>query len=71
MGQNIKGLEESYRKLVEYKKQKKSLMIVLRNGKNRDIPDANPSAPVFFYWVDELELKILLTQTMNLFLKTR
>ncbi|WP_057938576.1 hypothetical protein [Algoriphagus resistens] len=29
----VKGLEETYRKLVEYKKQKKSPMIVVRNGK--------------------------------------
>ncbi len=29
----VKGLEETYRRLVEYKKQKKSPMIVLRNGK--------------------------------------
>ncbi len=28
----VKGLEETYRKLIEYKKQKKSPMIVLRNG---------------------------------------
>ena len=31
--QIIKGLEEAYRKLIEYKKQKKSPMIVIRNGK--------------------------------------
>ncbi|UZD22967.1 hypothetical protein PBT90_06080 [Algoriphagus halophytocola] len=29
----VKGLEETYKKLVEYKKQKKSPMIVVRNGK--------------------------------------
>ncbi len=29
----VKGLEETYRKLVEYKKQKKSPRIMLRNGK--------------------------------------
>jgi hypothetical protein len=29
----VKGLEESYRRLVDYKKQKKSPMIVMRNGK--------------------------------------
>lgn len=28
----VKGLEETYRRLIEYKKQKKSPMIVLRNG---------------------------------------
>ena len=29
----VKGLEETYRKLLEYKKQKNSPMIVMRNGK--------------------------------------
>ena len=29
----VKGLEETYRRLVEYKKLKKSPMIVMRNGK--------------------------------------
>jgi imidazolonepropionase-like amidohydrolase len=29
----VKGLEETYRRLIEYKKQKKSPMIVVRNGK--------------------------------------
>ncbi|EON79495.1 hypothetical protein ADIS_0062 [Lunatimonas lonarensis] len=29
----VKGLEEAYRRLVEYKKEKKSPMIVVRNGK--------------------------------------
>jgi hypothetical protein len=29
----VKGLEETYRKLIEYKKQKKSPMIVVRHGK--------------------------------------
>jgi sulfur carrier protein ThiS len=29
----VKGLEETYRKLVEFKKLKKSPMIVMRNGK--------------------------------------
>ena len=29
----VKGLEETYRRLVEYKKQKKSPMIVVRKGK--------------------------------------
>lgn len=28
----VKGLEESYRKLVEFKKQKKSPMIIIKNG---------------------------------------
>lgn len=29
----VKGLEEAYKKLVEFKKQKNSPMIVLRDGK--------------------------------------
>jgi sulfur carrier protein ThiS len=29
----VRGLEETYRKLIEFKKQKKSPMIVVRNGK--------------------------------------
>lgn len=29
----VKGLEETYKRLVEYKKQKKSPMIVVRDGK--------------------------------------
>lgn len=29
----VKGLEETYRRLIEYKKEKKSPMIVIRNGK--------------------------------------
>jgi hypothetical protein len=28
----VKGLEEAYRKLIEFKKQKNSPMIVIRNG---------------------------------------
>jgi len=36
----VKGLEETYRKLLEYKKQKNSPMIVMRNGK---IKAVNPS----------------------------
>lgn len=28
----VKGLEETYRKLVEYKKQKNSPMVVIKNG---------------------------------------
>ena len=41
----VKGLEETYRRLVEYKKQKKSPMIVVRNEKivavdpNEIVPD--------------------------------
>ncbi|MBR9859384.1 hypothetical protein GYB22_01260 [bacterium] len=29
----VKGLEETYKRLVEYKKQKKSPLIVVKNGK--------------------------------------
>ena len=36
----VKGLEETYRKLLEYKKQKNSPMIVMKNGK---IKAVNPS----------------------------
>jgi len=44
----VKGLEEAYRKLVEYKKQKKSPMIVLRNGKIEAV-DPNEILPTTFY----------------------
>ncbi|MCD4734538.1 MAG: hypothetical protein K8R53_00715 [Bacteroidales bacterium] len=36
----VKGLEESYKKLIEYKKQKNSPFIVLRDGK---ILEINPN----------------------------
>jgi len=36
----VKGLEEAYRRLVEYKKQKDSPMIVSRNG---EILEINPN----------------------------
>ena len=36
----VKGLEETYRRLVEYKKQKNSPMIVLRD---REIVEINPN----------------------------
>ena len=36
----VKGLEETYKRLVEYKKQKNSPMIVLRDGK---IVEVNPN----------------------------
>ena len=44
----VKGLEETYRRLVEYKKQKKSPMIVVRNGKIESI-DANEVLPTISY----------------------
>jgi len=40
MDRIVKGLEETYRKLLKYKKQKNSPMIVMRNGK---IKAVNPS----------------------------
>jgi hypothetical protein len=36
----IKGLEETYKRLVEYKKQKNSPMVVLKDGK---IVEINPN----------------------------
>jgi imidazolonepropionase-like amidohydrolase len=44
----VKGLEETYRKLVEYKKQKKSPMIVVRNGKIVAV-DPNEILPTTLY----------------------
>jgi imidazolonepropionase-like amidohydrolase len=44
----VKGLEETYRKLVEYKKQKKSPMIVVRNGKIEAV-DPNEVLPTTLY----------------------
>ncbi len=44
----VKGLEETYRKLVEYKKQKKSPMIVVRNGKIEAV-DPNEILPTTSY----------------------
>lgn len=44
----VKGLEETYRKLVEYKKQKKSPMIVVRNGKIEAV-DPNEILPTTLY----------------------
>lgn len=44
----VKGLEETYRKLVEYKKQKKSPMIVVRNGKIVEV-DPNEMLPTTLY----------------------
>lgn len=34
----IRGLEEAYKKLVEFKKQKNSPLVVSRNGKVVEIP---------------------------------
>lgn len=44
----VKGLEETYRKLIEYKKQKKSPMIVVRNGKIVAV-DPNEILPTTLY----------------------
>lgn len=44
----VKGLEETYRRLVEYKKQKKSPMIVVRNGKVVAV-DPNEVVPTTLY----------------------
>ena len=44
----VKGLEETYRRLVEYKKQKKSPMIVLRDGKIVAV-DPNEILPTTLY----------------------
>ncbi|MEA1784788.1 hypothetical protein U1E44_01675 [Arenibacter sp. GZD96] len=44
----VKGLEETYRRLIEYKKQKKSPMIVVRNGKIVAV-DANEIQPTTLY----------------------
>ena len=44
----VKGLEESYRKLVEYKKHKNSPLIVSRNGKIVKV-DPNKICPTTSY----------------------
>lgn len=44
----VKGLEETYRKLVEYKKQKNSPMVVMRNGKIVEV-DPNEILPTTLY----------------------
>lgn len=44
----VKGLEETYRRLVEYKKQNKSPMIVVRNGKIEAV-DPNEIPPTTMY----------------------
>ncbi|WP_186755650.1 hypothetical protein [Echinicola salinicaeni] len=44
----VKGLEETYKRLVEFKKQKKSPMIVNRNGKIEAV-DPNEILPTTLY----------------------
>ncbi|WP_375584847.1 hypothetical protein [Cyclobacterium xiamenense] len=44
----VKGLEETYRRLIEYKKEKKSPMIVVRNGKIVAV-DPNEILPTTLY----------------------
>jgi hypothetical protein len=44
----VKGLEETYRKLIEFKKQKNSPMIVVRNGKIVAV-DPNEIMPTILY----------------------
>ena len=44
----VKGLEETYRRLIEYKKQKKSPMVVIKNGKIVEI-DPNEMQPTTLY----------------------
>lgn len=44
----VKGLEESYKRLVEYKKQKNSPMVVLKNGRIVEV-DPNNVLPTTLY----------------------
>jgi hypothetical protein len=44
----VKGLEETYKRLIEYKKQKKSPMIVVRNGEIVAV-DPNEILPTILY----------------------
>jgi sulfur carrier protein ThiS len=44
----VKGLEETYRRLIEFKKQKKSQMIVVRNGEIVAL-DPNEIEPTTLY----------------------
>lgn len=44
----VLGLEETYRKLVEYKKQKNSPFIILVNGKIKAV-DPNEMQPTILY----------------------
>jgi imidazolonepropionase-like amidohydrolase len=53
----VTGLEEAYRKLIEYKKQKKSPLIVVRDGKIVAV-DPNDALPTISYKRNEGELTI-------------
>ena len=44
----VKGLEETYRRLIEYKKLKKSPMIVMRDGKIEAV-DPHEMLPTILY----------------------
>lgn len=44
----VRGLEETYRRLIDYKKLKKSPMIVTRNGKIEEV-DPNEILPTTLY----------------------
>jgi hypothetical protein len=44
----VQGLEEAYRKLVEFKKQKNSPFVVLKNGKITEV-DPNDVPPTTKY----------------------
>jgi len=44
----LKGLEESYRRLVEFKKQKKSPLVISKDGKIVEI-DPNDASPTTTY----------------------
>ncbi len=44
----VKGLEETYKRLIEYKKQKNSPIIVVRNGKIVAV-DPNDILPTTLY----------------------
>jgi imidazolonepropionase-like amidohydrolase len=44
----VKGLEETYRKLIQYKKEKNSPLVVIRNGKIVEV-DPNEVLPTTSY----------------------
>ena len=44
----VKGLEETYRKLIQYKREKKSPLVVIRNGKIVEV-DPNEVLPTTSY----------------------
>jgi hypothetical protein len=44
----VKGLEETYKRLVEYKKQKNSPLVVIRHGKIVEL-DPNEILPTTLY----------------------